>query len=186
MNKIKLFAFIIVVEVFVIAALLIVMLTESFTTDTDSNKIIFNEELIYSEGTDIPFTGKMLDTLDNKLIVEFNVVDGFKQGEFFLLKMDGSYAVLGFMSKNKNDGDWKYFYDSGQLECAGSFNNDEPSGKWIWYYKNGLIRCEGNYLNGKPEGQWTKYDQNGNATIKVNYFQGEVINYFRLSTPHFI
>lgn len=183
MNKIKLFSFIIAVEIVVIAILLIVWFSDSLISKPDSNKVIFEEEVIYSKGTDIPFTGRMLDTLDNKLIVDYNVVNGFKQGEFYLLKMDGSYAVLGHMNKNKNDGAWKYFYDSGQLECAGSFNNDEPSGKWIWYYKNGLMKCEGNYINGKPVGQWIKYDQAGNTSTVVNYQFGVVVSYILLNTP---
>jgi len=183
MNKIKFFSFIIAIEVVVIVVLSILFFTESLTTQSNSKKIIFNEEIIYTKGTDIPFTGRMLDTLENKLIVEFNVVNGFKQGEFYLSKMDGSCAVLGHMNKNKNDGAWKYFYDCGQLECAGSFTNDEPSGKWIWYYKNGLVKCEGNYINGKPVGQWIKYDQTGNTSTVVNYQFGEVVSYLQLNTP---
>lgn len=186
MNKIKFFSFIIAVEIIVIAILLIVWFSDSLTSKPDLDKIIFEEEVIYSKGTDIPFTGRMLDTLDNKLIVDYNVVNGFKQGEFYLLKMDGSYAVLGHMKKNKNDGDWKYFYDSGQLECSGSFIDDEPSGKWIWYHKNGNMKCEGNYINGKPEGRWIKYDQKGNSIKVVNYRYGEVVSLIQLNTPTII
>lgn len=183
MNKITFFSFIIAIEIVVISILLIVLFSDSFTSKSDSNKIIFEEEVIYSKDTDIPFTGRMLDTLDNKLIVDYNVVNGLKQGEFYLLKMDGSYAVLGHMNKNKNDGDWKYFYDDGQLECSGSFIDDKPSGKWIWYYKNGIMKCEGNYINGKPEGRWTKYDQKGNTITVVNYYYGEVVSLLQLNTP---
>lgn len=170
----------------IISFLLVVLFSDMISTKSYTKKIIFDEEIIYSKGTNIPFTGKMLDTLDNKLIIEFNVVNGFKQGEFYLLKMDGSYAVLGYMNQNKNDGDWKYFYDNGNLECAGSFFSDEPSGKWIWFYKNGIVRCEGNYINGKPEGKWIKYDQEGNITVIINYYYGEVISYLQLDTPTII
>jgi antitoxin component YwqK of YwqJK toxin-antitoxin module len=183
MNKIKLFSCIIAGEIVIILFLLAIFLIQSNQHTTTQKKIFFNEKVIYSDGGSVPFTGKILDTLDNKLIVEFNVVNGFKQGEFCMLKFDGTYAVLGYMNKNKNDGAWKYFFENGKIECAGSFKDDEPSGKWIWYYQNGLIRCEGKYINGKHEGLWIKYDQQGNTSRIVNYRMGEVISNIQLNTP---
>lgn len=183
MNKIKLFSAIIAVEIAVILFLVIILVQASFTNQTNPGKISFNEEVIYSQDTDIPYTGKMLDTLDNKLIIEFNVVNGIKQGEFYLIKMDGTYAVRGHMNKNKNDGIWKYYFENGELECTGNFDDDEPSGKWLWFHRNGLVRCEGMFLNGKPEGQWIRYNQDGSPAIIIKYRSGEVVNYVSLDTP---
>jgi antitoxin component YwqK of YwqJK toxin-antitoxin module len=160
------------------------ILVDGFSTSqTGQSKISFDEEMIYSQDTDVPYTGKLLDTLDNKFIIEFNVVNGFKQGEFHLIKMDGTYAVQGHMNKNKNDGIWKYYYENGELECSGNFDDDKPSGKWTWFHRNGLVRCEGIFVNGKPEGQWIKYNQDGNPSVIVKYQFGEVINYVSLDTP---
>lgn len=183
MNKIKLFSAIIAVEIVVILFLAMILIHESFTTPSNQNKTSFENEMIYTQDTDIPFTGKMLDTLDNKLIVEFNVVNGFKQGEFHLLKMDGTYAVKGYMNKNKNDGNWKCYYENGGLECSGNFDDDEPTGEWVWYHGNGLISCKGIFLNGKPDGQWIKYNQDGSPSVIINYRFGKVINYISLDTP---
>ncbi len=91
----------------------------------------------------------MQDTIDNKILVEFDVVDGIRQGEFVMSTLEGNFAVIGHMKKNKNEGNWKYFYNNGQLECTGDFNNDEPVGKWTWFYENGSVKCEGTYINGK-------------------------------------
>ena len=131
----------------------------------------------------VPFTGKMLDTLNNRLIIEFDVVNGLKQGKFTLLTLDGSFAVQGYMNKNKNDGNWKYYYEGGQLECTGNFNNDVPIGKWFWFYRNGLTKCEGLFINGKPDGQWIKYDEEGNPYAIIKYRVGEVISFIRIDNP---
>jgi hypothetical protein len=181
MDKIKLFSYIIMLEVLVICLLLVVLVNYSFFGSSNHEKIfITNNDLIYSQDKSIPFTGKMQDTLNNKLIVEFNVVDGFKQGEYILLTMDGNFAVKGYMNKNKNDGNWKYYYDNGLLECTGNFNDDVPVGKWTWFYKNGSIKSEGAFNNGKPDGRWLKYNTEGVPVIIINYTRGEVVSSIQL------
>ena len=165
------------IEILIIITLLVVLINNSLFNSPNRNKIVATDkDLIYSQDKSIPFTGRMLDTLNNKLIVEFNVVDGLKQGEFILLTLDGTFAVKGFMNKNKNDGNWKYYYENGQLECTGDFDNDEPTGKWTWFYQNGLIKCEGIFINGKPDGQWLKYNEDGSTYKIINYYSGEVIS----------
>ena len=80
------------------------------------------------------------------------------------------------MNKNRNDGTWKYFYDSGELECTGDFDNDTPVGRWTWFYKNGTIRSTGNFINGEPDGRWLKYNSEGCTTLIINYRIGEIIS----------
>jgi len=181
MNKIKLFSVIILIEILIIITLLIVFLFNWKIFSHDTYKINSTSSgLIYSRDKSVPFTGKMQDTLDNKLIAEFDVVDGFKQGEFILFTLNGNFAVKGFMNKNKNDGTWKYYYDDGQLECTGDFNDDEAVGKWTWLYKSGSIKSEGTFIQGKPDGRWMKYNTDGVPVIIINYNKGEVISLIQL------
>jgi antitoxin component YwqK of YwqJK toxin-antitoxin module len=181
MNKIKLFSVIIMIEILIIITLLIVFFYNWKILSPDTYKINPSTSgLIYSRDKSVPFTGKMQDTLDNKLIAEFDVVDGFKQGEFILFTLDGNFAVKGFMNKNKNDGNWKYYYDNGLLECTGNFNDDEPVGKWTWFYKNGSVKSEGAFNNGKPDGRWLKYNTEGVPVIIINYTRGEVVSSIQL------
>lgn len=184
MDKIRLFTYVIIAEIIIVGALLIILFFNSnFNVFKTERIILSSNDLIYTKDNSKPFTGKMQDTLDNKLIVKFNVVNGFKEGEFSLLTMDGSFAVKGYMNKNKNDGNWKYYYEGGQLECTGNFNNDEPSGKWSWFYQNGLPKCEGTYINGKPTGQWIKYNEEGEACKIINYINGEIISFVQIENP---
>ena len=165
------------IEVLIIIVLLVVFFFNWKILSPETYKIkTTSDELIYSPDKSKPFTGKMQDTLNNKLIVEFEVVDGFKQGEYILLTMDGNYAVQGYMNKNKNSGTWKYFYDNGKLECTGEFNNDVATGTWKWYYDTGTLKSSGTFINGKPDGRWFKYDQYGILMMIVNYRNGEVVN----------
>ena len=172
------------IEILIIIALLVVFFTNWKIFSPDTYKInVSSNDLIYSSDNSVPFTGKMMDTLSNKLIVSFEVVNGIKQGEYILLTMDGNFAIKGFMNKNKNDGNWEYYYEGGQLECTGNFKDDEPVDKWSWFYKNGQLKCEGKFINGKPDGLWRSYNEDGYLSKIINYKFGEVINSTYLSNP---
>jgi antitoxin component YwqK of YwqJK toxin-antitoxin module len=145
-----------------------------------------NDELIFLNGESTPFTGKIQDTLSNKMIVEFNVVKGIKHGQYLLFNLKGNLVISGFMENNKNDGNWEYFYDNGQLECTGDFNNDKPTGKWIWFYKNGIKKCEGIFSNGILEGKWVKYGEDGCLNIIINYGAGEILSIVEIDKPRTI
>ena len=142
--------------------------------------IVINDGLIYQKGESQPFTGRILDTLQKQIIIEYDVVNGLKNGEFFLSNLDGIYTVYGFINNNKNVGTWKYYYDDGQLECTGNFNDDKPTGRWVWYYQNGIKKSEGIYINGKPEGKWIQYDQFGYRNLIIKYNAGEVMSIVKI------
>ncbi len=172
------------IEILIISSLLVVLVNHFYFDSSIQNKIVINNnDLIYSQDKSIPFTGKMQDTLNNKLIVEFNVVDGFKQGEYILLTLDGNFAVKGYMNKNKNDGNWKYFYGNGQIECTGDFDNDKPIGKWTWFYNNGIKKCEGAFVNGNPDGRWLNYSEDGFTIRIINYHAGQIMSFVQLDNP---
>ena len=177
MYKIKLVSVIIIIEVLIIITLLAVFLKNMRIISPETYKInTSSNDLIYLPDNSGPYNGRMQDTLNNELIAKYDVVNGLKQGEFTLSTLDGIFAVQGFMNKNKNDGTWKYFYDSGELECTGDFDNDTPVGRWTWFYKNGTIKSTGNFINGEPDGQWIKYSLEGFTTMSINYRRGEIIS----------
>ena len=183
-NKLNLLVSLIVVEVITIVILLGILFFDSGIKSTHTQVItITQSSLIYSsDDNTIPYTGRMQDTLCSKVIVEYDVVDGFKEGEFLMLTMDGNFAVKGFMKRNKNHGAWKYYYDTGELECAGLFNNDQPTGMWKWYYNSGVKKCEGNYINGQADGIWMYYDETGLPVMLINYRAGDVISSVNINT----
>ena len=180
-NKVKLFTQLIIAELFIIITLISIFIIDSCIESSYFDEIVISDSsLIYSEDETVPFTGKMQDTLYNTIILEFNVVDGLKQGEFVMLTKEGNFAVKGYMNKNKNHGSWKYFYDNGQLECMGDFDNDKPIGNWTWFYEHGSKKCEGIFVNGKEEGRWLKYDELGSPNLLINYSMGEIISMIKI------
>lgn len=177
----------IILTLIIISAILFIFLLKSTAWKYHySHDIVITDGVIYRSGESSPFTGRILDTLNNKIIVEYDVVNGLKNGEFFLSTLNGNFTVYGFMNNNKNVGTWQYFYESGQLESTGDFNNDEPIGKWIWYYQNGVKKCEGIYLKGQPEGRWVKFDEQSNPSMIINYERGEVVSEVKINKPKMV
>ena len=178
--------FIIISVLFVSAVVIIAPIVSTFqTNDEASLRIVVRSGLIYKLGDESPYTGHIVDTLENK-IIKYDVVNGLKHGEFSISTLEGNFSVCGFVEKNKNVGSWKYFYDDGRLESVGSFIDDKPHGNWIWYYKSGKVKSEGNYLSGKAEGRWVKYDERGNMNLMIYYSNGKIVSEVKFSLPQFI
>lgn len=142
---------------------------------TNQNIEIKEDGLIYKVGQTDPYTGRIIDTLQNK-VVEYDVVNGMKNGEFRLSSMEGIVSMYGSIENNRNIGEWKYYYPNGQLESAGNFSYDNPHGKWIWYFSNGSIKEKGTFLSGNKTGIWYRYSWEGVLLSITTYDEGEIIN----------
>ncbi|MFZ0452111.1 MAG: hypothetical protein WCE54_21720 [Ignavibacteriaceae bacterium] len=151
-----------------------IILYSGSTSGVHTNKFIIKNGLIVNPADNNIYTGKIVDTVQNK-IIEYNVVKGLKNGEFNILYLNGNYQIKGNMKDNKNTGEWKYFYPSGQLESIGNFKDDIVSDEWIWFYKNGKRKENGVFVNGKRDGKWNMYDQNGNLKTILYFSHGKII-----------
>jgi len=132
------------------------------------SSLIIKDNLLYKRGSDIPFTGREKALVDHK-IVEYDVKDGLKHGEFRIFSEDGILEVQGQIDSNRNVGKWQYFYANGEIESEGYFNLDLPDGKWFWNYPDGKKKEEGFYQNGERIGMWYRYDNNGEVIFEKNY-----------------
>ena len=142
---------------------------------SDQHIEIKEDGLIYKVGRENPFTGRIIDTLNNN-ILEYEVVEGIKNGVFRVSSIDGIVTIMGNVEDNMNIGEWNYYYPNGQLESNGNFKNDLPEGKWMWYYSNGNIKESGTFLDGLKIGRWYKYNGEGSLISIILYDNGEIID----------
>jgi len=136
--------------------------------------LVVKDNLLYKQGSNTPFTGKERAFVENK-IVEYDVVDGYKHGEFRIFSEDGVIEMEGQLDSNRNVGRWRYYYANGQIESEGLFINDLPNGFWLWNYPDGKKRDEGNYSNGQRVGVWYHYDSTGKLIFEINYDSGDTL-----------
>lgn len=146
----------------------ILLLSSCSDQKPDSSGIILKDGLICTLDNGEPYTGKVHDVVSSQ-ILEYDVVDGLKDGNFNIYSSSGKVIISGQIKKNKNEGLWQYFYPDGELESQGYFKNDVTSDKWLWYYPDGKLKMTGFYNKGKKDGKWTEYDEYGNVISEEVY-----------------
>lgn len=91
-------------------------------------------------------------------------------------KIYKSGAVVGDGIVDNNgykQGDWKEYFETGELKGVGKYLNDQRIGPWKYYYKNGKLEQEGTFLkNEKSDGEWKWFYDNGNVLREENYIDG--------------
>jgi antitoxin component YwqK of YwqJK toxin-antitoxin module len=167
-------------EISLLSALIIFVQFFFLACDTGSDdipksSIETRDTLIYKKGSQVPYTGRERALVDNK-IIEYDVVDGLKHGEFRLYYESGNLEIKGQIDKNKNTGKWQYFYESGQTESEGNFVDNLPDGEWKWYYRSGELREQGNFKLGMRVGLWKSYDSTGNMIEEREFSESDSIN----------
>ncbi len=161
------------IKLLILIALLSILLFGCNSQNTNQSVRLKNG-LIYHNGQEHPYTGRVLDTL-NQTIIAYDVVNGMKNGEFCLSSLSGTPFIKGYIKNNKNEGKWIYLYKNGKIESEGGFKNDLPHGKWRWYYADGVLKSEGYYISGKQVGAWQKFDDTGKLIKEVYYQFGKKV-----------
>lgn len=90
---------------------------------------------------------------------------------------NGKPEVVGQKYRGYNDGDWKWYYDNGQLKEEGSFKDALPTGIWKTYYPNGTLRSEGTMYKTGFSKDFIIYHPNGKVKYK-NIDSGKYATYY--------
>ena len=136
-------------------------------------KEITLDSLIYDKDGKL-FTGRIKAKVSNKNI-EYDVVNGKKDGEFRLYHENDTLEIEGDIRDNKNIGLWKYYYKNGQLESEGNFKNDLVDGKWVWYYPSGKLKETGEFKGGVRNGSTITYDEEGKLIYEKKFDKGKEV-----------
>jgi antitoxin component YwqK of YwqJK toxin-antitoxin module len=167
-------------KIFLLSALIIfvqffILSCDNNNDDSMKSTLQLRDTLLYKTGSDLPFTGTEKARVENK-VIEYDVVDGLKHGNFRVYYESGKIEVRGQIDKNKNIGKWKYFYESGQLESEGNFVDNLPEGEWKWYYRSGELREQGIIKGGKRIGLWKQFDTSGNVIEEIQIFESDSLS----------
>ena len=127
-----------------------------------------------------------------------------------LLKLEtfhpnGHVARLELFSSGVKNGEYKEFFNNGNIKINGQYINGDKSGLWVEYfreggtmrmfyakenrkdgsisewYKNGEKKLHGKYFQGRKQGLWTAWYPNGVKESVITYNQGDqegVFSYF--------
>jgi hypothetical protein len=106
-----------------------------------------------------------------KLVGYFLDADGVrmkvKEEKFYT---DGTREYVGtFDEAGQRHGEWRYFYDSGQLWSLGEYNHGLKEGKKEVYWPDGTKRYEGQFTGDEKSGSWVFYNPDGTVLQKRNF-----------------
>ncbi len=78
-------------------------------------------------------------------------------------------------------GEWKYYYENGQVEMIETYNHGWPAGLWATYFDNGQIEFKEYYDNqGYETGIWESYFESGQLYYKGEYNNGKPIKEWKM------
>ena len=116
----------------------------SYSNEIDYDLLKYKNGLLYIKEINAIFTGNVTGIQNGK------VVNGLKEGE------------------------WKGFYENGNLLWSGFYNKGLNVSKWIEYHNNGKVFTTGHYENGKKIGIWTFYDKKGRKIAEEIFHNGSI------------
>jgi hypothetical protein len=104
-------------------------------------------------------------------------VDGkaVKEGRFTLYGPDGQKTLEGIYHAGKQTGEWRSWYDSGQLSAIDHYEGGVQQGPHSGWYPNGQKSAEGAYVKGQKDGTWKRWDPAGFRNWEEHYRDGKKV-----------
>lgn len=102
-------------------------------------------------------------------------VNGRPDGYAIMYNENGKISEEGNWKANRWVGDYKLYYENGQIQHEFKFNQTgKREGPQKYYYENGAVAIEGNFVNGKESGIIKEYYENGDPKAEKNFADGAV------------
>jgi antitoxin component YwqK of YwqJK toxin-antitoxin module len=114
--------------------------------------------------------------------------DGRKQGHWIKKYPTGNLMYEGFFKNDKPEGEFKRYYEKGELKSLMVFSTNGSVADASLYYENGFIASRGKYINQLKEGTWIFFSptSKGEPVLKEDYAKdkrnGISVKYFPDST----
>ena len=67
------------------------------------------------------------------------------------------------------------YFPNGKPHWVGNYKKNIENGNWMYYYESGNIKTSENYLNGKEHGITTQYSESGKKTKEEFWKHGKMI-----------
>lgn len=75
--------------------------------------------------------------------------------------------------EGRRQGEWKEYYETGELRAKGTYRNNRREGEWVFYYRDGKVEQYGNYVKGLADGEWKWVHPNGNVWREEIFYEGK-------------
>ena len=126
----------------------------------------------YDDGVTIKRKGVYLDSIPINMHIFYNSSGTPEKAVRYNEK--GVRTAEGPVDANENrTGEWKNYFETGELKSSGKFVNNRQNGEWDFYAQNGQKEQIGNFNNGVMEGDWKWFFPSGNVFREEVYARGK-------------
>lgn len=118
--------------------------------------------------------------------------DGLEHGQWKFYFENGQVEMMENYNHGLPVGAWESYYENGQLESKSFYNNQGyETGIWEGYFENGKLNYKGEYLNGLPVKEWKIFQENGSLEASLSFNDkgkptGELIANYKNQKPRVI
>lgn len=91
--------------------------------------------------------------------------------------IDNRLQMTGFLNKpvhTSRHGEFKWYYENGNLNQTGQYKNGKPHGKLEFFYEDGKLESFSYYKNGALDGSFSSFHTDGQITAKGEYIDGKL------------
>ena len=137
------------------------------------------EAVLYSRKSDCSMRGKYVGRKkqgtweyfkNDCLLMKEEYRDQVLNGKTVRFFSTGNPAEEKGWVNGKPEGEWKLYYDNGQLRMIAGLKAGKLDGEVKTYSYQGILRSEGRYRNDRKEGTWVFFDDSG--VKRKNYRAG--------------
>ena len=139
------------------------------------------EAVLYSRKSDCSMRGKYVGRKkqgtweyfkNDCLLMKEEYRDQVLNGKTVRFFSTGNPAEEKGWVNGKPEGEWKLYYDNGQLRMIAGLKAGKLDGEVKTYSYQGILRSEGRYRNDRKEGTWVFFDDSGVEVKRKNYRAG--------------
>jgi len=130
----------------------------------------FGQHRIYNEDG----SPKRADIYDSGRIVASGPIDSgdVQEGDWKEYYETGQLKDEGMYHKGLKVGEWKYYFLDGKKFEVGKYKDGKQTGHWLWYFEDGTVRRESSYIKGQEDGDFIEYNDSGKVITKGQYDDG--------------
>ena len=100
--------------------------------------------------------------------------NGMKQGEWKKYYQNGNIRYTGQFIDDKPQGLFYFYYESGELKAEKEFFHDGKAAATYFFYKNGSLQSSGLYVNELKDSTWNYYSKDSILIMSEQYRQGKL------------
>lgn len=133
------------------------LLLSAKVNDTIPEILYFNDNLEISHVTQASY---------------FGIIERFPNRHFkatLYTPSKSKVATVGFTSKEFRDGPAVGYYPSGKTQFIVNFSRDALHGEWRTFYESGQLCDSGTFYKNIPDGEWISYYEDGQLQMIVQF-----------------